>query len=313
MAKSVMLLMLLAQFVTSAPLIDVSQIRVYPEHGSVAGVFHAWLSKGYVFSASEARDVCERLGVTIADKSQVEKALALGFETCKFGWINEQVAVVPRIQAKESCGKNQLGLITWRAPVSSAFDVYCFNSTDYEAHLDSPEENPSTAVSPTAHTSRAQSKLAKTTRSASRDDLQSTSTSFPESVDRLLVNDSHVNDSSVNDSSVNDSPESQAFSKTSRTTAVGLIALLTTVFAFLLLAVAAVCYLKKNKVGRWNKSDQRDRSETEICEKTRKESQAEVKNQHKMTSNTDDISITIKTEEENGTSSRPATTDKPSL
>ncbi|XP_060719780.1 lymphatic vessel endothelial hyaluronic acid receptor 1a [Tachysurus vachellii] len=303
MAKSGMLLMLLAQFVTSALLIDVSQIRVYPEHGSVAGVFHAWLSGGYVFSASVARDVCEHLGVTIADKSQVEKALALGFETCKFGWINEQVAVVPRIQAKESCGKSQLGLVTWRAPVSSVFDVYCFNSTDYEAHLNSPEENPSTAVSPTAHTSGTHPKPAKTTRSASRDDLQSASSSFPESVDGSLVTDSHVNDS----------PESQAFSKTGPTTAVGLIALLTTVFAFLLLAVAAVCYLKKNKVGRWNKSDQKERSDTEICEKTRKESQAEVKSQHQMTSNTDDISITIKPEKENGASSQPATADKPSL
>lgn len=66
-------------------------------------------------------------------------------------------------------------------------------------------------------------------------------------------------------------------------------------------------------MGRWNKSDQRERSETEICEKTRKESQAEVKNQHKMTSNTDDVSIAIKPEKESGASSRPATADKPSL
>ncbi|XP_058256541.1 uncharacterized protein mrvi1 isoform X1 [Hemibagrus wyckioides] len=292
MAKSGMLLLLLAQFVTSALLIDVSKIQVYPEHGSVSGVFHAWLSTGYDFNAFEAREVCESLGVTISDKSQVEKALDQGLETCKFGWIDEQVAVIPRIHSKSSCGQGKVGLITWRAILSSKFDVFCFNSTDYEAHLNKPH------VMPTARTSGAHPKV--TTGSGFREDLQSTSSSFPESVDELLLKNSPVNDS----------PESQAYSNSSPTTAVGLIALLTTVFAFLLLAVAAICYLKKYNVGRWNKSHQSEREETEICEKTGMESRAEVKNQHDMTSETNDVSIAIKPEDETEEASH-STSDRP--
>ncbi|KAK3533719.1 hypothetical protein QTP70_024319 [Hemibagrus guttatus] len=301
MAKSGMLLLLLARFVSSAPNIDVSQTQVYPEHGSISGVFHVWLPTGYAFDASVAREVCEGLGVTIADKSQVEKALEQGFETCKFGWIDEQVAVIPRIHTKPSCGQGQVGIITWRANLSTKFDVFCFNSTDYEAHPNPPQGNPSTAVMPTARKSGAHPKL--TTHSGFREDLQLTSSSFPESADELFVNDSPVNDS----------PESQAFSKTSPTITVSLIALLTTVSAFLVLAVAAICYLKKNNVGWWNKNHQRQREETEIYEKTGRESQAEVKNQLNMTSETNDVSITIKLEDETREASHSAASDSPSL
>lgn len=33
-----------------------------------------------------ARDVCQQLGLSIADKSQVKYALDRGFETCKYDW-----------------------------------------------------------------------------------------------------------------------------------------------------------------------------------------------------------------------------------
>ncbi|KAK3561834.1 hypothetical protein QTP86_017058, partial [Hemibagrus guttatus] len=307
MAKSGMLLLLLARFVSSAPNIDVSQTQVYPEHGSISGVFHVWLPTGYAFDASVAREVCEGLGVTIADKSQVEKALEQGFETCKFGWIDEQVAVIPRIHTKPSCGQGQVGIITWRANLSTKFDVFCFNSTDYEAHPNPPQGNPSTAVMPTARKSGAHPKL--TTHSGFREDLQLTSSSFPESADELFVNDSPVNDS----------PESQAFSKTSPTITVSLIALLTTVPCFP--GARCGCHLLpqkvesmhitftlycRNNVGWWNKNHQRQREETEIYEKTGRESQAEVKNQHNMTSETNDISITIKLEDETREASHSA-------
>ncbi|KAI5608521.1 lymphatic vessel endothelial hyaluronic acid receptor 1 precursor, partial [Silurus asotus] len=78
---------------------------------SVSGVFQAGLSSGYAFNASVARNVCEQLGVVMADKAQMEKALKHGFETCKFGWIDEQVAVIPRVQPKVSCGKGDVGIV----------------------------------------------------------------------------------------------------------------------------------------------------------------------------------------------------------
>lgn len=65
--------------------------------------------------------------------------------------------------------------------------------------MNTPRENPGTTVPPTARTSGAHTELAKTTRSASRDDLRSTSSSLPVSV--------------------KDKAELQAFSNRSPTTA----------------------------------------------------------------------------------------------
>lgn len=60
---------------------------------------------------------------------------------------------------------------------------------------------------PTARASGAHPKV--TTGSGFREDLESTSSSVPEFVDELFINDSPVNDS----------PESQAYSNSSPTTA----------------------------------------------------------------------------------------------
>lgn len=84
----------------------------------------------YAFNASEARRLCSSLGVKMASKAQVQEALTRGFETCRFGWIDEHLAVIPRNKAHPICGKNQMGLVTWRASVDKLFDVYCFNETD---------------------------------------------------------------------------------------------------------------------------------------------------------------------------------------
>lgn len=53
---------------------------------------------------------------------------------CRFGWIDEQVAIIPRIQAKESCGQGRVGIITWRASLTTPFDVFCFNLTGSTWH-----------------------------------------------------------------------------------------------------------------------------------------------------------------------------------
>lgn len=56
-------------------------------------------------------------------------------------------------------------------------------------------------------------------------------------------------------------------------------------------------------MGRWKKSQQEEIIETEICEKTGKEAQADVKNQQNTTPHTNDVSVTIKPAKENGESS----------
>lgn len=51
-------------------------------------------------------------------------------------------------------------------------------------------------------------------------------------------------------------------------------------------------------MGRWKKGQQKESIETEICAKTGTES--ESRNQHNMTSNANDVSLTVKLENENG-------------
>jgi len=41
----------------------------------------------YAFNASEAREVCHSLGLTIASKAQVQSALTQGYQTCRWGYI----------------------------------------------------------------------------------------------------------------------------------------------------------------------------------------------------------------------------------
>ncbi|XP_015193916.1 lymphatic vessel endothelial hyaluronic acid receptor 1 [Lepisosteus oculatus] len=96
---------------------------------SILGVYLYSVGQ-YSFNVTEARSACESLGVTIATKSQVSKARQNGLETCRYGWVDEQIAVIPRIKSLDKCGKNSTGLVVWRAEHSSKFDVFCFNSSD---------------------------------------------------------------------------------------------------------------------------------------------------------------------------------------
>lgn len=103
----------------------------------------------YAYNASTARELCESLGVSMATKEQVQNALDQGFETCRFGWIDEHFAVVPRIVASPACAQNMLGLRTWRASVTQKFDVFCFNSSGLEEQWeDSTTDSPSTTRRP---------------------------------------------------------------------------------------------------------------------------------------------------------------------
>ncbi|XP_031702639.1 lymphatic vessel endothelial hyaluronic acid receptor 1a isoform X1 [Anarrhichthys ocellatus] len=135
--------------VTSDLNIDTSRIRVFPAANlSIAGVFQVsnlddLNQPQYTFNASEARRLCSYLGVTIASKAQVQEALTRGLETCRFGWIDEHFAVIPRIKALSNCGQNQSGLVTWRASVTQKFDVFCFNESDAATQLkDATTDNP---------------------------------------------------------------------------------------------------------------------------------------------------------------------------
>ncbi|KAJ8249262.1 hypothetical protein GJAV_G00232920 [Gymnothorax javanicus] len=116
--------------------INPSQIKVFPENGAISGVILASLRPvqnkppPYAFNASQAREVCLLLNMIIASKAQVVEAHRHGFETCRYGWVDEQIAVLPRITASKPCGQSRVGVIEWRSIPTRSFDAYCFYPSD---------------------------------------------------------------------------------------------------------------------------------------------------------------------------------------
>ncbi|XP_052418368.1 lymphatic vessel endothelial hyaluronic acid receptor 1a [Carassius gibelio] len=127
-----MLLLLFSSLFMSSLTFDIQSVKVIPKR-AISGVFEASIGNTYALSASAARDLCERLGLIIASKAQVAEAQKHGLETCRFGWVDEQIVVVPRVQVKSNCGNGRTGVVVWRADPTKQFDVFCFNSTDFEA------------------------------------------------------------------------------------------------------------------------------------------------------------------------------------
>lgn len=69
--------------------------------------------------------------VTDSSPPSAERSLTIKliFVWFRFGWTDENLAVIPRNKALVSCGQNKTGLVTWRAAVKQKFDVFCFNET----------------------------------------------------------------------------------------------------------------------------------------------------------------------------------------
>ncbi|XP_008584943.1 PREDICTED: lymphatic vessel endothelial hyaluronic acid receptor 1 [Galeopterus variegatus] len=88
---------------------------------------------------TEAKEACRLLGLTLASKDQVEAARISGFETCRYGWVEEGFSVIPRISSNPNCGKSGVGVVIWRARLSQRFGVYCHNSSDTWVNSCSPE------------------------------------------------------------------------------------------------------------------------------------------------------------------------------
>ncbi|XP_058244178.1 lymphatic vessel endothelial hyaluronic receptor 1b isoform X2 [Hemibagrus wyckioides] len=115
-------------FCTSS--LDLSQIQVHPNYAGISNVFIVQYKKqSYRFNATTAVDVCKSLGVSIATRAQVETAQRNGLQTCRYGWVMEKIAVIPRIENNPICGQNKTGTIVWKITADRLFDVFCSNST----------------------------------------------------------------------------------------------------------------------------------------------------------------------------------------
>ncbi|XP_040018148.2 lymphatic vessel endothelial hyaluronic receptor 1b isoform X1 [Gasterosteus aculeatus] len=109
---------------------DSERTRV-PRSHRVAGVFLLIEGGEYTFDSGAAEAACRILNVAIATRAQVERAQRRGLEMCKFGWIAEQIAVVPRLTADKNCGQGATGVVKWRAKLDQKFGVFCFNASDF--------------------------------------------------------------------------------------------------------------------------------------------------------------------------------------
>ncbi|XP_067349960.1 lymphatic vessel endothelial hyaluronic receptor 1b isoform X2 [Channa argus] len=134
--------------------------KVPPNH-SVAGVFMLIDGGDYTMNFTAAAAACLVLNVTMATKAQLERAVQLGLETCKYGWIQEKVAAIPRLKSDNNCGRGGTGVVTWATSESKAFAVFCFNASDLEttpkASTAHPQSSTSSTQTPTPTTALTES------------------------------------------------------------------------------------------------------------------------------------------------------------
>ncbi|KAM9807666.1 LOW QUALITY PROTEIN: uncharacterized protein ACB057_005461 [Neosynchiropus ocellatus] len=115
-------LFLLFFTLTSSPLAN-SLAEVTNSHG----VFLLIEGDKYTFNYTAARAACLSLRVPMATLAQMQQAVNQGLETCKFGWVEEQVVVVPRKTSDKKCGSGSIGVVKWFASPSKPFAAFCFN------------------------------------------------------------------------------------------------------------------------------------------------------------------------------------------
>ncbi|XP_073693634.1 lymphatic vessel endothelial hyaluronic acid receptor 1a [Garra rufa] len=260
-----MMLMLFSSLFTSSLTFDIHFVKVNPKQ-AISGVFQASIGNKYALTASTARDLCEHLGLTIASKSQVAEAQKNGLETCRFGWIDEQIAVIPRVEVKSNCGNGRTGVVVWRADPNREFDVFCFNITDFEAQNQASmaahrttTRKPITTHSSAFPTAQAGVHLRKTPSSK----LPSPSSSLSSPTSSVSSSTSHS--PSVND--LDDEGKHLAMSGT-QIEAVPAALLITVTFAVMLSVFLALYYFKTNRPCRTqcDSEQQKEYIETEVWE-----------------------------------------------
>ncbi|XP_054580547.1 CD44 antigen [Eptesicus fuscus] len=104
-----------------------------------AGVFHVEKNGRYSISRTEAADLCKAFDCTLPTMAQMQKALDVGFETCRYGFIEGHV-VIPRIHPNAICAANNTGVYILPSNTSQ-YDTYCFNASAPEKEDCAPITN----------------------------------------------------------------------------------------------------------------------------------------------------------------------------
>ncbi|XP_053275172.1 lymphatic vessel endothelial hyaluronic acid receptor 1a [Pleuronectes platessa] len=261
--------------------IDSSHIRVFPAMDqSIAGVFQVSSlnhlnQPQYAFDASEARSLCSSLGVDIASKAQVKTALNRGLETCRFGWIDEHLAVIPRIQSLSTCGQSRTGLVTWRASVTKRFDVFCFNESDAVTQL--KDATTTSPLNSSDHSEQTNSTQTTQSTSSSSSSPRSSSTSAPQTRDKEAVPARYVG-SAIR-------------------SAGGKVVLITSTCGLLLTAIILIVYLKSRRIGSQSldMKQQQESIETEdwTCVKSVEQTEEDAQEEEKIQVEDEDKDVSL--------------------
>ncbi|TFK11431.1 putative phospholipid-transporting ATPase VB [Platysternon megacephalum] len=94
-----------------------------------AGVFHVEKNRRYSLTRDEAVELCKALNSTLPTMDQMKKAHGLGFETCRYGYIEDKI-VIPRIKPYFLCAANNTGIYILTSNVTDRYDTYCYNASE---------------------------------------------------------------------------------------------------------------------------------------------------------------------------------------
>nr|DBA17546.1 TPA: hypothetical protein GDO54_002973 [Pyxicephalus adspersus] len=88
-----------------------------------------WKGARYNQTADEARKTCAELDAVIATEEHVTLAMDSGFEICRYGWIDNNTVVIPRITPNPICAGNYVGLYVLHPNLTTQYDVFCYNAS----------------------------------------------------------------------------------------------------------------------------------------------------------------------------------------
>ncbi|KAG6937936.1 CD44 antigen, partial [Chelydra serpentina] len=94
-----------------------------------AGVFHVEKNRRYNLTRNEAVELCRALNSTLPTMDQMKKAHKLGFETCRYGYIEDKI-VIPRIKPYYLCAANSTGIYILTSNITDRYDTYCYNASE---------------------------------------------------------------------------------------------------------------------------------------------------------------------------------------
>ncbi|XP_027738013.1 CD44 antigen isoform X4 [Empidonax traillii] len=109
------------------------------------GVFHVEKNGRYSLTRPEAVKLCRALNSTLATLEQLKKAHELGFETCRYGFVEGHI-VIPRIKPYHLCAANHTGIYKLPANTTGRYDAYCYNETEARDVVCEPVEKLDTSL-----------------------------------------------------------------------------------------------------------------------------------------------------------------------